>query len=363
MERNTRTSCLRRGRTQKGLNKKVFNPRAKFLQVWNKMFLISCVLAVSCDPLVFYISYIDRQKNCMDVETDVAMTVTMLRTILDGFYVIRMVFQSRTAVFDPFALMFGRRILVTDSTQIAKRYMRGELFVIDFLSVLPLPQLVVWRYLLYRTALSETKTALLVIVLLQYIPRFIRVFPLVSELKMSGVVFVEFAFLGPFFAVFLLILSSHIIGSFWYLLALQRNVHCWTNACKASPDLCTTEYLYCVNDRLNDSFPTYWKTISGTFLKSACSAANDDNPSQDIIKFGIYKQALQSGIFSETNFVTKYMYSLWWGMRNLTSVVQGLEASCLLESLFSLGRVLGSRYFGISFWRHADLSSAYYFYE
>ncbi|MCI27420.1 CNGC5-like protein, partial [Trifolium medium] len=47
--------------------------------------------------------------------------------------------QFRTAYIAPSSRVFGRGELVIDSVQIAKRYLR-RYFIIDFLSVLPVPQ-------------------------------------------------------------------------------------------------------------------------------------------------------------------------------------------------------------------------------
>lgn len=44
---------------------RVLDPQGPFLQRWNKIFVISCLIAVSVDPLFFYIPVIDGVKNCL----------------------------------------------------------------------------------------------------------------------------------------------------------------------------------------------------------------------------------------------------------------------------------------------------------
>jgi hypothetical protein len=41
----------------------ILDPRGQFLQVYNKILLVSCVVAVSVDPLFFYIPIINDDLN------------------------------------------------------------------------------------------------------------------------------------------------------------------------------------------------------------------------------------------------------------------------------------------------------------
>lgn len=119
--------------------KKIFDPQDKFLQLLNKLFVVSCILAVSVDPLFFYLPVIDGSLHCLGIDRKLAITATTLRTIVDTFYIIHMVLQFRTAYIAPSSRVFGRGELVIDPAQIAKRYLRWH-FIIDSLAVLPLPQ-------------------------------------------------------------------------------------------------------------------------------------------------------------------------------------------------------------------------------
>lgn len=69
-----------------------------------------------------------------------------------------------------------------------------------------------WRFL-HRSKGSEvlaTKQALLNIVFLQYIPRFIRFIPLNIELKKTAGVFAESAWAGAAYYLLLYMLASHV---------------------------------------------------------------------------------------------------------------------------------------------------------
>ena len=69
-----------------------------------------------------------------------------------------------------------------------------------------------WRFLQKSEGsdVYTTKQALLVIIILQYIPRFIRVLPLTSELKRTAGVFAQTAWAGAVYYLLLYMLASHV---------------------------------------------------------------------------------------------------------------------------------------------------------
>jgi cyclic nucleotide gated channel len=132
---------------------KIFDPQDNFLLFWNKLFVISCILAVSVDPLFFYLPVINDSLRCLGIDRNLAIIVTTLRTFIDAFYLIHMALQFRTAYIAPSSRVFGRGELVIDPAQIAKRYLR-RYFIIDFLSVLPLPQVKKHFFLHHERSIS-----------------------------------------------------------------------------------------------------------------------------------------------------------------------------------------------------------------
>lgn len=119
--------------------KKIFDPQDKFLQTWNRIFMVSCMVAVSIDPLFFYLPVVDTYSNCLGIDSRLAVICTTLRTIVDSIYLIRILLQFRTAFIAPSSRVFGRGELVIDPAEIAKRYLRWH-FIIDVLSIIPIPQ-------------------------------------------------------------------------------------------------------------------------------------------------------------------------------------------------------------------------------
>ncbi|KAK8515391.1 hypothetical protein V6N12_075434 [Hibiscus sabdariffa] len=319
----------------KASEKKIFDPQDKFLLLCNKLFFISCILAVSVDPLFFYLPVINDSEKCLAIDKKLAVTATTLRTIIDAFYLIRMALQFRTAYIAPSSRVFGRGELVIDPAKIAKRYLQ-QYFIIDFLAVLPLPQIVVWRFLHSPNAsdVLATEQALFFIVLFQYVPRFLRVLPLTSEMKRTAGVFAETAWAGAAYYLLLYMLCSHIVGAFWYWVAVERNDTCWQKACEdIGSSNCTKTFLYCGHQH-GEGY-SKWSDIRDKVLNDGCPT--DEDNSDPPFDFGIFTQALSSGIVSSTKFFSKYCYCLWWGLQNLSTLGQGLKTSTYPgEVIFSI---------------------------
>ncbi|GFS32169.1 cyclic nucleotide gated channel 1 [Actinidia rufa] len=193
-----------------GSKKKILDPQGSFLQKWNKIFVLSCVLAVSVDPLFFYIPVIDEDKKCLGLDTKLQVTAIVLRFFTDIFYIIHIIFQFRTGFVAPSSRVFGRGVLVKDAWEIAKRYL-SSYFLVDILAVLPLPQVVILVIIPHMQGSSSlnTKNLLKFVVFFQYIPRVLRVYPLYKEVTRTSGILTETAWAGAAFNLFLYMLASH----------------------------------------------------------------------------------------------------------------------------------------------------------
>lgn len=100
-----------------------------------------------------------------------------------------------------------------------------------------------------------------------------------------------------------------VVGAFWYLLAIQRQDDCWGAVCRGVSG-CEHGYLYCGNPRPDD-FDKLQKTLKKV-LNDHCSA-DGNGP----FKFGIFEQALKSGVVASDKFFPKLLYCLWFGLQNL----------------------------------------------
>ncbi|KAK6158733.1 hypothetical protein DH2020_006047 [Rehmannia glutinosa] len=238
--------------------------------------------------------------------------------------------QVRTAYVSPSSRVFGKGELVMDLNKIAKRYLKSD-FLIDLIAALPLPQIVIWTILpaIRSSRADHTNNALVLIVLLQYIPRLYLIFPLSSEIiKATGVV-TKTAWAGAAYNLLLYMLASHVLGACWYLLSIQRHATCWKSACRAefNSSGCSLTFLDCGTLRHSDRE----KWANSTVIFKKCDP-NDTT----YFNYGIFGKAVVNNVVS-SEFVEKYFYCLWWGLQNLSSYGQTLSTSLFIgETLFAI---------------------------
>ncbi|XP_042054705.1 cyclic nucleotide-gated ion channel 17-like [Salvia splendens] len=317
---------------QEPCHKHILDPGSDIVLNWNRVFIVSCLLALFVDPLYFYLPSIGGSEGSWCVKTDVKLriVVTFFRTIADLFYLLHVVIKFRTAYVAPSSRVFGRGELVMDPKKIARRYLRSDFFI-DLVATLPLPQMVIW-FIIPATRNNKSNhnnNALALIVLLQYIPRLYLIFPLSSQIiKATGVV-TKTAWAGAAYNLILYMLASHVLGAAWYVLSVDRYLSCWKSVCKReeSPTKCSLSYLNC--DAADIWERNVW--MNGTKVFQSC------DPDQEIsFKFGIFEKAVMKQVVS-SSFVRRYFYCLWWGLQNLSSYGQNLSTSTYIgETSFAI---------------------------
>jgi len=115
------------------------HPQGPFLQKWNRIFVISCIFAVSVDPLFLYIPVISDEKPCWYLDRKLEKAASVLRFFTDIFYILHFIFQFRTGFLASSPTTFGRGVLIEDRYAITKRYL-STYFFIDVFAILPIPQ-------------------------------------------------------------------------------------------------------------------------------------------------------------------------------------------------------------------------------
>uniref|UniRef100_A0A5B7B186 Putative cyclic nucleotide-gated ion channel 1-like isoform X1 n=1 Tax=Davidia involucrata TaxID=16924 RepID=A0A5B7B186_DAVIN len=306
---------------------RILNPEEAFLQKWNKIFVLSCVISVSLDPLFFYIPVIDGKKKCLGLDKKLEIIACVLRSFIDIFYILHILFQFRTGFIAPTSRVFGRGELIEDLHAIAKRYLSSYL-IIDVLSVLPLPQVVVFVIVPNKRGPESlnVKDLLKYVILSQYVPRLIRIYPLYIEVTRAFGMITKTAWGGAAFYLFLYMLISHVVGALWYMFTIERQERCWRSAC----DRYKLNYdnLYCGEHHAG----VY------SFLNTSCPLL-EPNEIKDLtdFNFGIFLEALQSHVVETRDFSGKLFYCFWWGLRNLSSIGQNLRTSTFVwEILFAV---------------------------
>ncbi|XVE83936.1 hypothetical protein DITRI_Ditri16bG0128900 [Diplodiscus trichospermus] len=310
----------------------IFDPDSDIVTYWNHVFLIICIMALFIDPLYFYLPYVGSPA-CLASDASMGVTITVFRSMADLLYLLNMLMKFRTGFVAPNSRVFGKGDLVMDAREIAMRYLKKD-FVIDLAATLPLPQFVIWIVIpLTRNSRTDhANNTIALIVLLQYVPRLFIIFPLNRKIIKTTGVIAKTAWAGAAYNLLLYLLASHVLGAIWYLCSLARQFSCWKAECareNASKLIaCIPSFLDC--NSLTRPERLYWANV--TKVLANCDARNN----RVDFKFGMFADAFTNDVASK-NFVIKYLYCLWWGIRNLSSYGQNLETSIYIwENLFCI---------------------------
>ncbi|BFG23528.1 hypothetical protein CerSpe_098020 [Prunus speciosa] len=315
--------------------KEIFDPQGRFYTIWIKIFIISCVFAVSLDPLFFYIPIVNEDMKCLILDKNLKAIALSFRSLTDRFYLVDIIFQILISLTTPKlpgdsavtkkhkeAPVNGNKS-VKDALAIANRICRSYILV-DILAVLPIPQVVIFIFFSKTRGSRSLKTRKLLnsLLVLQYVPRVLRIFLLCHERHLvprkTGI------WVKGVFNFFLYILASHVLGALWYFFTIQRQTDCWQYACK-SENGCELTTFDC------DDHHTF-RNI--TLLNELCPV---NQPNTTLFDFGIFAAALQSGMLRSTDFPQKFLICFWWGLRNLSSLGQNLQTSTYVwENLFAV---------------------------
>ncbi|XP_034217485.1 cyclic nucleotide-gated ion channel 1-like [Prunus dulcis] len=285
-------------------------PKSFLQEWWSTIFVISCVLAVLLDPLFFYIPIVKEDRKCLKLDKRLKAISFALRLLTDLFYIADLMHRilarpkARTTKADE-AVPFKRSTsMSTNVLAKAKRILQSYILP-DILAVLPVPQVVVSIFSKMRGSRSlKTMKFLNFLLVLQYVPRVLPIYRLCHARrktpKKSG------TWIKSFFNFFLYILASHVFGALWYFFAIQRETVCWQYACRGEKG-CEPKTFSC-----DDPSPTNIRVLNDLCPIKPSHATFFD--------FGIFKDAIQSGVLQSTDFPEKFLYCFWWGLLNLRFV-------------------------------------------
>lgn len=98
------TKCVKENHhqvQQVWLTRKVLNPSRKpishvpLTRWWNRIVLLSCVIAVSTDPLFFYVPLINDKSKCLAMDKNLRIVALLLRSLTDMIFIIDITQQVR----------------------------------------------------------------------------------------------------------------------------------------------------------------------------------------------------------------------------------------------------------------------------
>lgn len=224
-----------------------------------------------------------------------------------------------------------------DPARCKTRYLRGW-FGFDVLAALPLPQIMVMLVIpnlktKATGAAGNFRDLFRVTLLLQNIPRLIKFVVLVFGRSPTGIVF-ETAWANFVLNLFLYVLAAHVVGSSWYLFGVQRVMTCLQEVCLEEKST-----LGCRDTFLDCGFgapKAPYRDARGQWIKST-NASGSCLIQTSPYEFGIY-QPMGMQIAQRHSVVIKYIYSLYWGFLQISTLGGNLVPSLYpWEVLFTMG--------------------------
>ncbi|KAH9646524.1 Cyclic nucleotide-gated ion channel 1 [Citrus sinensis] len=103
-----------------------------------------------------------------------------------------------------------------------------------------------------------------------------------------------------------------VFGALWYFMAIERETECWKKACR--------EHTECYQN----SFHCYETVGNYTFLTGLCPTMIQDTT---MFNFGMFQEAIQSGMVEEKAFKKKFIYCFRWGLQTVSCAGQNLQTS------------------------------------
>ncbi|XP_020998923.1 probable cyclic nucleotide-gated ion channel 20, chloroplastic isoform X1 [Arachis duranensis] len=307
---------------------RVMNPHTKLVQQWNKFFAICCLLAIFVDPLFFFLLSVQKEHKCIVMNTPMTTLLVFLRSMNDFVYLINIILQFRLAYVAPESRVVGAGELVDHPKKIALHYLQTYFFL-DLLVVIPLPQIIILFVIpqnLGSSGANYAKNLLRAVILVQYIPRLCRFLPML--ISPTGFIF-ESAWANFFINLLTFMLSGHVVGSWWYLFALQRVNQCLRDACKKSDILECNRFIDCGHEHAEKyRNKMNWKYWMNDTNSSACFT-------EDGFPYGIYLKGVN--LTAEHNVITRYVYSSFWGFQQISTLAGNLTPSYFVwEVLFTM---------------------------
>ncbi|XP_061355809.1 probable cyclic nucleotide-gated ion channel 20, chloroplastic [Gastrolobium bilobum] len=309
----------------------VMNPHTKFVQHWNKGLAIFCLVAIFVDPLFFFLLYVQQDYNCIVINWNLTKALVIVRSLNDFIYFFNILLQFRLAYVSPESRVVGAGDLVDQPKQIALHYLKGY-FLIDLFIVFPLPQIMLLLVLPKSLGgANYAKNLLRAAILVQYIPRLFRFLPLLIGQSPTGFIF-ESAWANFVINLLIFILAGHVVGSCWYLFALQRVNQCLRNACHSSTIPGCLNLIDCGHGYHGNNQPGL---TSEQWNNNTDAIACWNYPSNGTFVYGIYANAVPLTI--RTDMVAKYVYSLFWGFLQISTLAGNLLPSNFVwEVLFTI---------------------------
>ncbi|XP_049399442.1 cyclic nucleotide-gated ion channel 4-like [Solanum stenotomum] len=336
----------RRGGLTDFFSWKVIDPRAPWVQEWNRVFLLVCATGLFVDPLFFYALSISETCMCLFIDGWFAVTVTVLRCMTDAMHLWNMWIQFKMHKLRPYDGKMDENRISSSSRGsqlhqdqsfrcfVALRYLKSKKgFFFDLFVILPLPQIVMWvgiPGLLEKGYTTTVMTVLLIMFLFQYLPKIYHSVCLLRRMQnLSGYIFGT-VWWGIALNLIAYFVASHAVGACWYLLGIQRAAKCLkqqcrvTNGCSLSMLACEEQIFYGTSNLVKHKSRVIWGETK--IPRSTCLASEHN------FDYGVYKWTVQ--LVTNENRFEKILFPIFWGLMTLSTFGNLESTTDWLEDVF-----------------------------
>ncbi|EOA32322.1 hypothetical protein CARUB_v10015585mg [Capsella rubella] len=308
----------------------IMNPHSKFVQVWTRILAVSSLVAIFIDPLFLFLLFIHHGDKCISIDWPMTKKLVSFRSITDLIFFINMLLQFRLAYVAPESRIVGAGQLVDHPRKIARHYFRGK-FLLDLFIVLPIPQIMILWIIPQHLGIYRGEWERRIIsatVLFQYLPKLYRLLPLIAGQTPTGFIF-ESAWANFVINLLTFMLAGHAVGSCWYLSGLQRVKKCMLTAWDISGDELKSLIDCAHGNYALKSQRDLWRDNASV---NACFQ-------EDGFPYGIYLKAVN--LTNESEFYTRYSYSLFWGFQQISTLAGNLSPSYSVGEVFFTMGIIG----------------------
>ncbi|KAJ9153642.1 hypothetical protein P3X46_027062 [Hevea brasiliensis] len=319
----------------------MLDPRARWVQEWNRVFLLVCATGLFVDPLFFYALSVSDTCMCLFIDGWFAITVTALRCMTDALHVWNMWLQLKMAKKPSSGgggsdgTRGGPR-LMTSPSSVALKYLKEKRgFFFDLFVILPLPQIVLWiaiPSLLEKGSVTVVMTIFLIIFLFQYLPKIYHSVCLLRRMQnLSGYIFGT-VWWGIALNMIAYFVASHAAGACWYLLGIQRAAKCLKEQCRETQGCglrllsCRETIYYGTTNKVRDGARLAW--ADNKVARATCLDSSDN------YDYGAYKWTVQ--LVTNDSRLEKILFPIFWGLMTLSTFGNLESTTEWLEVVFNI---------------------------
>ncbi|XP_077243306.1 cyclic nucleotide-gated cation channel 4 [Tasmannia lanceolata] len=313
----------------------VLDPRTKWVQEWNRVFLLVCATGLAVDPLFFYALSISDTCLCLFIDGWFSITVTALRCMTDALHVWNIWLQLKMAYNNDHSRFVDEEGGKMKGRGAAINYMKSKKgFIFDLFVILPVPQVVLWIVapaLIDNGSTTSVMTVFLIMFLFQYLPKIYHSVCLLRRMQnLSGYIFGT-VWWGIALNMIAYFVASHAAGACWYLLGIQRAAKCLKEECRATKGcglriLGCEEPIYYGTTMVNNRERLAWGNNTGA--RSTCIIGSDN------YDYGAYKWTVP--LVTNTSRLEKILFPIFWGLMTLSTFGNLESTTEWLEVVFNI---------------------------